>query len=98
MQGFDALVVPTAPGLAPRLSDELTRVGDTMVSYSLAGGRFRRWANMLAMPALAVPIGTAEDLPVSIQLAAQPGNDSRLFDVAKALTVAMESECAPSAR
>jgi Asp-tRNA(Asn)/Glu-tRNA(Gln) amidotransferase A subunit family amidase len=86
MQGVDALVVPTSPGFAPRLSDEMTRVGDEWVGFGLAGGRFRRWANVLKMPALAVPLDCEEALPASIQLAARPGADGQLLDLAAGLT------------
>lgn len=86
MQGVDALLVPTSPGLAPRLSDELTRVADDWVGFGLAGGRLRRWANMLGMPALAVPLDCGEALPASIQIAARPGDDRSLLDLAEALT------------
>ncbi|UCI24824.1 amidase [Mesorhizobium sp. B2-8-5] len=86
MAGLDALAVPTAPGSAPRLSDELTQVNGELVSWGMAGGRFRRWANMLAMPALAVPLDVPGGLPVSVQLAALPGRDAALLDLVEALT------------
>ncbi|TPM94824.1 amidase [Mesorhizobium sp. B2-1-3A] len=86
MADLDALAIPTAPGSAPRLSDELTQVKGEMVSWGMAGGRFRRWANMLGMPALAVPLDVAHNLPVSVQLAALPGRDAALLDLAETLT------------
>ncbi|MCB1388525.1 MAG: amidase [Rhodobacteraceae bacterium] len=79
------IVAPTAPGLAPLLVDETTRVNGTPVPFGLAGGAFRRWANMLALPALAIPLATDTALPASIQLAARPGQDLRLLDMAEAL-------------
>jgi Asp-tRNA(Asn)/Glu-tRNA(Gln) amidotransferase A subunit family amidase len=85
MSDVDVLMVPTSPGLAPRLSDEMTRVGEEWVSFGFAGHRFRRWANMLDMPALAIPFGCGEDLPASIQLAALPGADAPLLDIAAML-------------
>ena len=76
MADLDALAVPTAPGAAPRLSDELTQVNGELVPWGMAGGRFRRWANMLGMPALAIPLDVPGGLPVSVQLAALPGRDA----------------------
>ncbi|TPL24308.1 amidase [Mesorhizobium sp. B2-4-1] len=84
--GLDALAIPTAPGSAPRLSDELTEVNGEMVPWGMAGGRFRRWANMLGMPALAIPLLVPDGLPVSAQLAAGPGRDAGLLDLAEMLT------------
>ncbi|TPJ41716.1 amidase, partial [Mesorhizobium sp. B2-7-1] len=86
MTALDALVIPTAPGSAPRLSDELTQVNGEMVAWGMAGGRFRRWANMLGVPALAIPLQVPNDLPVSVQLAAFPGRDATLLDLADMLT------------
>jgi aspartyl-tRNA(Asn)/glutamyl-tRNA(Gln) amidotransferase subunit A len=85
MAGLDALAIPTAPGSAPQLSDELTEVNGEMVPWGMAGGRFRRWANMLGMPALAIPLSVPDGLPVSVQLAAIPGKDADLLDLAEML-------------
>jgi aspartyl-tRNA(Asn)/glutamyl-tRNA(Gln) amidotransferase subunit A len=85
MAGVDALAVPTSPGLAPRLNDEMTCVNGEWVPWGPAGGAFRRWANMLAMPALAIPIAVPGDLPASLQLAALPGQDGQLLDLAEFL-------------
>ncbi|MET2828671.1 amidase [Mesorhizobium shangrilense] len=84
--GLDALAIPTAPGSAPRLSDELTEVNGDMAPWGMAGGRFRRWANMLGMPALAMPLLVPDGLPVSVQLASSPGQDADLLDLAEMLT------------
>lgn len=85
MQGVDALLVPTSPGFAPRLSDEMTRVGESWIGFGEAGGRFRRWANMLNMPTLAIPLHCGHAFPGSIQLAARPGEDMRLLRLTEML-------------
>ena len=75
--------------LAPRLSDEMTRVGDAHVPFGMTGGTFRRWANMLTMPALAIPIPSRDVFPASVQLAAQHGADRALLDMALSLPNAL---------
>lgn len=85
MNDVDALAVPTSPGLAPRLRDEMTCVNGEWVPWGAAGGAFRRWANMLAMPALAIPVVMPNDLPASVQLAMLPGRDSDLLALAELL-------------
>jgi aspartyl-tRNA(Asn)/glutamyl-tRNA(Gln) amidotransferase subunit A len=84
--GLDAVAIPTAPGSAPRLADELTAVNGDMVAWGMAGGRFRRWANMLGLPALAIPLAIPDGLPVSVQLATLPGQDVSLLELAEMLT------------
>ncbi len=90
MDGIDALAVPVAPGLAPRLENDQTRAGDAMVSYSGAGANFRFWANCLDMPSVAVPLACEEPLPASIQLAARSGEDWALLALAQALVAVPE--------
>jgi aspartyl-tRNA(Asn)/glutamyl-tRNA(Gln) amidotransferase subunit A len=85
MAGVDALAVPTGPGRAPRLSDEQTFVNGQWVPWGPAGGAFRRWANMLGMPALAMPAKVPGDLPASVQLAMLPGRDAELLALAELL-------------
>src|SRR6185369_7184259 len=53
LQAVDALMLPSAPGLAPRLEDEHTRVGDTWVAYGSAGAELRMWANTIGIQAIA---------------------------------------------
>lgn len=90
MEGIDALAMPVAPGLAPRLEDDATRVGDTLVSYSGAGANFRLWANCLDMPSVALPLAGDGPLPASIQLAARTGADWALLDLARRLSALPE--------
>lgn len=82
----DVLVTPVVPGLAPRLSDEMTAVGPHFVPYGLAGGHFRRWANFFGVPSLAMPLMTPGGLPASIQMTTPKNTESYLFSVCTALS------------
>jgi len=82
----DVLASPVAPGLAPRLADEMTRVGAEWVPYGTAGGSFRRWANFFDVASIAIPLPIAGDLPASIQIAALSTNEEALFSAAQALS------------
>jgi aspartyl-tRNA(Asn)/glutamyl-tRNA(Gln) amidotransferase subunit A len=86
MTEVDALATPVAPGLAPRLSDEMTAVGSQFVPYGLAGGSFRRWANFFGVPALTLPLPIRHSLPASIQISTQPNMENLLFSVCNALS------------
>lgn len=85
LQAVDALLLPSAPGLAPRLEDEHTRVGDNWVPYGPAGAELRMWANTIGLPAVAIPVSRATGLPASIQLAGRPHTDGVLLDLSAAL-------------
>ncbi|MBO9101314.1 amidase [Rhizobium sp. K1/93] len=82
----NVLATPVVPGLAPRLSDEMTAVGSGFVPYGLAGGHFRRWANFFGMPTLAMPLLTPGPLPASIQITTPKNTENYLFSVCNALS------------
>lgn len=86
LETVDVLASPVVPGLAPRLSDEMTEVGSRLVPYGLAGGSFRRWANFFGVPALAMPVASEKALPASIQITTPPNTEDRLFSVCAALS------------
>lgn len=83
---IDVLVTPVVPGLSPRLSDELTAVGEDFVPYGLAGGHFRRWANFFGVPTLAMPLRVPGVLPASIQITTPKNSESYLFSACEALS------------
>jgi Asp-tRNA(Asn)/Glu-tRNA(Gln) amidotransferase A subunit family amidase len=85
LRKLDALLVPTAPGLAPRLTDEHTEVQGAWVPYGLAGAAFRMWANTIGLPAIAIPVHRPGGLPGSVQLAARPHADGCLISLAAAM-------------
>ncbi|MCF1461858.1 amidase [Agrobacterium vitis] len=82
----DVLLTPVVPGLAPRLSDEQTAVGNDFMPYGLAGGHFRRWANFFGVPALAMPVPMTGALPASIQITTPRNTENYLFSVCEALS------------
>lgn len=70
LEGYDAILSPSAPGPAPR---GLTTTGDPSCCtlWSLTG-----------FPALNLPAGMADGMPMGVQLAAPQGRDDRLLAVA----------------
>ncbi|HWJ76170.1 MAG TPA: amidase [Kaistia sp.] len=85
LQTVDAMLLPSAPGLAPRIEDEHTEVGGTWVPYGPAGAELRMWANTIGLPAVAIPVPRAPGLPASIQLAGRPNADAFLLGLAATL-------------
>jgi len=82
----NVLATPVVPGLAPRLTDELTAVGSEFVHYGLAGGHFRRWANFFCVPTLAMPLPIEGSLPASIQITTPKNTENYLFSVCNTLS------------
>jgi Asp-tRNA(Asn)/Glu-tRNA(Gln) amidotransferase A subunit family amidase len=90
----DCFISPTAPGLAPDLSAEMTTVGSARVAYGAAGAEFRMWANTIGIPAIAVPVHRVSGLPASIQLAGSKNSDRLLLDLTTALGRALTEKSA----
>jgi len=72
LQRYDALIVPAAPGTAPR---GLESTGDASLNAP--------WS-LLGLPAITIPIALAENgLPLGMQLVAPYGEDARLLTAAQ---------------
>jgi Asp-tRNA(Asn)/Glu-tRNA(Gln) amidotransferase A subunit family amidase len=91
---IDGFISPTAPGLAPDLSNETTAVGATRVPYGAAGAEFRMWANTIGIPVVAIPVLRARGLPASVQLAGAMHSDKHLLNLAAALGGAITEKIA----
>ncbi len=83
MRGYDALVMPTVPVVAPRIADladdaEYGRVNLLML-------RNPTLINVLDGCAVSLPCHAPGDAPVGLMLAARRGQDHRLFAVAGAV-------------
>lgn len=80
---YDVVLSPTTP-MQPRTLREWGFGGRnyTMTSYSAHTAMF----NILGFPAVTVPCGFLDGLPVGIQIASLPGQEAIIFQVANALT------------
>jgi len=83
LDGFDVLLTPTMPMVAPPVGVGDLALRDRMISLT-------RPANGLGWPALALPCGPAEDgLPASIQIMGRPGADGLVLAVGETLEAAL---------
>jgi Asp-tRNA(Asn)/Glu-tRNA(Gln) amidotransferase A subunit family amidase len=79
LDGFDVVLTPTMPMVAPPVGIGDLALRERMISLT-------RPANALGWPALALPCGPAGDgLPASLQLMARPGADHLVLSVGAAV-------------
>jgi aspartyl-tRNA(Asn)/glutamyl-tRNA(Gln) amidotransferase subunit A len=94
LEGFDLLVTPTLPVVAPRVGDG--GIGDLEVRETLISRTFP--FNALGWPALALPCGAAENgAPASVQLAGRPGADALVLAAGRLLEAALTEQDASKA-
>ncbi|HUC00857.1 MAG TPA: amidase [Solirubrobacterales bacterium] len=85
MEGIDVLAWPTVPAVAPPLAAPLVELPSGTLSADQANVRGAALANLTGVPAINVPVGFADGLPIGLQLQAAWGRDELLLDAAEAL-------------
>ena len=79
LEGFDVLLTPTMPMVAPTVGPGDLVLRERMISLT-------RPLNATGWPALALPCGPAEHgLPASLQIAARPGDDAVVLAVGETI-------------
>jgi aspartyl-tRNA(Asn)/glutamyl-tRNA(Gln) amidotransferase subunit A len=79
-RGFDVLVVPSGPALAPTHGQSIIEIGGKHFPFRPALSRFTRPFNLLGWPALTLPNGISDKgLPTGVQIAGPPDSEERLL-------------------
>jgi Asp-tRNA(Asn)/Glu-tRNA(Gln) amidotransferase A subunit family amidase len=81
----DVIAWPTVPAVAPPLEAPLVGVPSGTLTADEANVRGGALANLTGIPAISVPVGSSEGLPIGLQLQAAWGRDELLLDAAEAL-------------
>ncbi|MFB4274265.1 amidase [Nonomuraea sp. MTCD27] len=84
--GHDVLALPTVPITAPPIDSRETEVEGRTVAVRPALLALTSPWNVLGLPALTVPAGTVDGLPVGLQLVCRPGHEPLLFEAAARMT------------
>ncbi|RVX40394.1 aspartyl-tRNA(Asn)/glutamyl-tRNA(Gln) amidotransferase subunit A [Nonomuraea polychroma] len=81
----DVLALPTVPIIAPPLGVRETEIGGRPAAVRAALLALTSPWNVLGRPALTVPAGTVDGLPVGLQLVGRPGHEALIFEAARTL-------------
>jgi aspartyl-tRNA(Asn)/glutamyl-tRNA(Gln) amidotransferase subunit A len=97
----DVIAWPTVPAVAPSLEAPLVELPAGTLTADEANVRGGALANLTGIPAISVPVGFSDGLPIALQLQAAWGRDELLLDAAEAIERANERswvDAAPPAR
>ncbi len=83
--GVDVIAWPTVPAVAPPLEAPVVELPSGTTTADQANIRGAALANLTGVPAVSVPVGFDDGLPVGLQLQAAWGREALLLDAAEAL-------------
>lgn len=83
MAGIDVMMTPTVGVRAPRIGEFSDLPPAEYFRAAAPLGTFTAMANITGQPALSVPFGECQDMPVGVQLLGRHGDDALLFRLAR---------------
>ncbi|WP_216843861.1 amidase [Phytoactinopolyspora alkaliphila] len=86
---YDVLALPTVPIVAPAVGDRSVLVAGTDLEVRRALLSLTSPWNLAGSPAVSVPTGRLDGLPIAVQLITAPGNEGLLFAAARNLEIAL---------
>ncbi|HYP08931.1 MAG TPA: amidase [Bryobacteraceae bacterium] len=82
---IDVLFTPTTPTTAPLIGQGTMRIEGREGDTRLLTTRFVRGINLLGYPAISMPWGTSEGLPIGLQIVAPMNADLKILNLAAAM-------------
>jgi aspartyl-tRNA(Asn)/glutamyl-tRNA(Gln) amidotransferase subunit A len=80
----DVLLLPVTMSTAPSAQDVSQSSATDIVAFFAESGRACRFVNYLGLPALSLPCGFVDGLPVGLQLVGRPNQEADLFALGRA--------------
>jgi len=77
LKRFDCLIMPTVPKLPHKLGTKISF--EDMYNYDT----LTVLANLAGVPAISIPVGTINGIPVGMQIICAKGEDKKMFEIAK---------------
>lgn len=81
----DCLLTPTTPNVAPKIGQTEVSINGRIEDERLAATKFVRGINVLGLPALSLPCGLSEGLPIGLQLIGKPFDEATILRLGYAL-------------
>ena len=91
LTGVDVLLAPTRYGIAPKIPEPLDRSRDYTNPAGERGLRDLTPAgNLAGLPALSLPCGFAENMPIALQLVSRPFSENLILAIGMAFQTATD--------
>ncbi|MEK6252358.1 MAG: amidase [Actinomycetota bacterium] len=87
---IDVIAWPSVPAVAPPLEEPLVELPSGTATADAVNPRGGGLANLIGIPAVSVPVGFDDGLPIGLQLQGAWGSDALLLDAAEAIERATE--------
>ncbi|MFP3237205.1 MAG: amidase [Vulcanisaeta sp.] len=77
----DVIITPTVPAIAPRINDVMGKELD----FRVVATRYVAMANLLGSPAVSIPAGNVEGMPVGLQIIGKILDDNKTLMIARSI-------------
>lgn len=81
----DVLIAPTLPFTAPDIGSDFVDINGRKEELIKSALHFMRPASLTGLPALSIPCGFKEGLPIGLQLIGQPLSEAKLLNIGYAI-------------
>src|SRR5699024_2792591 len=81
----DVLITPTIPFIAAKIGDNFALVNGKQVDLNDEVIRFTGPGNITGLPALSIPCGLSNEMPVGLQIIGNAFREDKVFQVGRAI-------------